>query len=712
MKRILKPSLAGGYLQHRRILIAFLGFVGLGIFSGALSANENGKGASVTLRPISETLSVSRKIDELVAAGLKKRNLQANDPISDEVFVRRVYLDIAGRIPSYAETVEFLEESSGNKRQHLIDQLLDSKGFVSHQFNYFADLLRIKSRLRNVPGQPFIDFVKKSIRENRPYDQFVRDMLTASGNYAERGHGAVGYYLRDFGMPEDNMSNTVRIFLGTRLECAQCHDHPFDVWTQKDYFEMVAFTGGVMMRVDPPFENANELRQMQRKGQLPEETRRNLQRMLRPLSYGVQGSGTGLARLPKDYQEADGEPNEIVKARTMFEKKELVEPVIAEVGKKGKKRRQNPRDRGITGAKQVNSREAYAEWMTSAENPRFSTVIANRMWKRAMGVGLIEPVDILTDETVPSNPELMNYLSSQMVEMNFDLKQFLRAVYNSHTYQRSASVSDDEELTEFSFRGPLLRRLTGEQLWDSLMTLAVDKIDDRSVVNLYNRQYQGMDIYEIYETTKGMSADEIVELANMSKEEIRKKQRSEYDKQQAKLNAERKQAAAEYKSLQKKIQKARQEKDYATQKKLKAQLIELVQKNRKKSGRNSRDMVRASEMSSPARPGHLVREFGQSDREQIENSNSEPAVTQVLSLMNGYIETRIASNPNTQLMINIQNQPSTEAKIDAVFLSILNRRPTVEERETWKGEAAKYGKTVAADLIWTLVNNSEFLFIQ
>ena len=162
MKRILKPSLAGGFLQHRRILFAFLGFIGLGIFSAALSANENGKGASVTLRPISETLSVSRKIDELVAAGLKKRNLQANDPISDEVFVRRVYLDIAGRIPSYEETVEFLEESSGNKRQHLIDQLLDSKGFVSHQFNYFADLLRIKSRLRNVPGQPFIDFVKKS----------------------------------------------------------------------------------------------------------------------------------------------------------------------------------------------------------------------------------------------------------------------------------------------------------------------------------------------------------------------------------------------------------------------------------------------------------------------------------------------------------------------------------------------------------------------
>ncbi|MEC9091484.1 MAG: hypothetical protein VX438_02175, partial [Planctomycetota bacterium] len=128
--------------------------------------------------------------------------------------------------------------------------------------------------------------------------------------------------------------------------------------------------------------------------------------------------------------------------------------------------------------------------------------------------------------------------------------------------------------------------------------------------------------------------------------------------------------------------------------------------------RVARDLIRASEMSSPAKPGHLVREFGQSDREQIDNSNKEPAVTQVLSLMNGFIETRIAANPNTQLMINADKSDQLESKIDTVFLSILNRYPDPNEKRIWMQEASQQGKAVAADLIWTLVNNSEFLFVQ
>lgn len=666
---------------------------------------------SVKTTPIGKTLDVSRKIDELVEQALEKKDLKPNELVSDEVFVRRVYLDIAGRIPSLDETVKFLKDESTHKRQHLIDQLLDSKGFESNQFNYFADLLRIKSRLRNVTGEPYIDFVKNSIHENKPYDQFVRELVTANGAYAERGNGAVGYYLRDFGMPEDNMSNTIRVFLGTRLECAQCHDHPFDVWTQKDYFEMVAFTGGILMRVDPPFENANELRQMQRKGNLPEETRRRLQQMLRPLSYGIQGTGTGLARLPKDYKESDGEPNQIVAAKTMFEKKELVVPEIPKINSSNNRRRN--RDTGsIRGAKEINSREAYAQWMTSPDNPRFSTVIANRMWKRAMGVGLIEPVDIITNETVPSNPELMNYLTEQMVEMNYDLKQFLRAVYNSQTYQRVACVSDDEEITKYTFRGPLLRRLSGEQLWDSLMTLAVDKIDEREGLSFGNRSYQGMDIHEMYEKTMGMSSKEILELASMSREEIRKKQREEYDKMMAQQNKLRKSQASEYKDLQKRQIQARKNNDKEELAKIKEEYKEMIKKNRRTNSRAARDMVRASEMSSPARPGHLIREFGQSDRDTIENANKEPAVTQVLSLMNGFIETRIASNQNTQLMVNLDNAKGAKEKVDTVFLSILNRYPTANERKIWLDEATNSPSTVTADLIWTLVNNSEFLFIQ
>ena len=273
-----------------------------------------------------KTLEISRKIDSFVQKNLREKKLSPNPIASDEIFVRRIYLDVIGRIPTQKETVDFLSDPSSEKRQHLIDKLLDSDGFVSHQFNFMADLLRVKSRLRNIPGGPYVDFVKKSIRENKPYDEFVRELLSSEGYYAERGNGALGYYLRDFGMPEDNMSNTVRVFLGTRLECAQCHDHPFDVWTQRDYFEMVAFTGGVLMRLDPPVEGAKNLRQMTRRGELEESARRNLQNILRPLSYGIKGTGTGVARLPDDYQSDNGEPDEIVTAKTMFEKKNWLSP--------------------------------------------------------------------------------------------------------------------------------------------------------------------------------------------------------------------------------------------------------------------------------------------------------------------------------------------------------------------------------------------------
>ncbi|MEC9093904.1 MAG: DUF1549 domain-containing protein, partial [Planctomycetota bacterium] len=523
-------------------------------------AVENGITKSVKAKPIAKTLEVSQEIDKLIQGNLNEKKLQPNDRANDEIFLRRVYLDLIGRIPSYDETVSFLTDPSPHKRQLLIDTLLDSDGFTSHQFNFFADLLRIKSRMRPVTGQPYINYVKDSIQTNKPFDQFVRELIVADGDYAKRGHGAVGYYLRDYGMPEDNMSNTVRIFLGTRLECAQCHDHPFDVWTQKDYFEMVAFTGGIMMKIQPRFENPKEIKEMQRKGNLSEESRRNLRRLLTPLTYGVDGSGTGLARLPEDYQESDGEPNQIITAKTMFEKKELVVPVLPKVGKRKNSKSANKRNKTtIPGAHSVNSRQAYAEWLTSPNNPRFATVIANRLWKRVMGVGLIEPVDIITDETVPSHPQLMDFLTQQMVEMNFDLKQFLRAICNSQTYQRTACVSDAEEITQYTFRGPLLRRLSGEQLWDSLMTLAVEKIDSRKgSASLY----QGADIHKLYEKTMGMDSQELLELANTPREELRKILSDDSaNKMESKNRKDYQKYSDQIRKLQKKIAAARKSKD-------------------------------------------------------------------------------------------------------------------------------------------------------
>ena len=481
------------------------------LFAFPVVANENNNPRrSANSVPRTTILEISDQIDSIVAAQLSSRNEKLNALSSDEIFLRRAYLDIIGRIPSIDETTRFLRSKSKDKRADLIDDLLDSYGHVSHQFNFYADLLRIKSRLPgNLDGISYIDFVKDSIEENKPYDQFVRELIASQGPNLKRGNGAVGYYLRDRNMPEDNMSNTIRIFLGTRLECAQCHDHPFDKWTQRQYFEMVAFTGGLQYRAKETAAKANQIRKAFRSKDVPANQKPVFNRIGQTLSYGIEGSGTGLARLPENFLGEDGYDGEIVVGKTMFERKALVDAKIPK-NTSAVKSRNNAQQAGIRGAVPVNSRIAYSEWLTDADNPRFAKVIANRLWKTAFGVALIEPVDIIEDGTVASNPELMNYLTETMIDLKFDTKQFLRAIYNSKTYQAQAYKKDIIEVSKFNFNGPIVRRLSAEQIWDSLLTLTLSDIDQRYYPTSRNYASSGIrDSYELFERLSEMNTDEI-----------------------------------------------------------------------------------------------------------------------------------------------------------------------------------------------------------
>jgi hypothetical protein len=184
-----------------------------------------------------DVAAAAAKIDALVEGVLAKQGRKPNEAIDDATFVRRAYLDIAGRVPTIEEAENFHGSDYPRKRQQLITDLLESEGHMSHAYNYWADVLRINSALGIGAGQAEAAYqlwVKEAIRTNKPYDQFVRELVSARGMIWD--NGAVGYYIRDRGMPLDNMSNTVRIFLGVRLECAQCHNHPFDKWTQMDFY--------------------------------------------------------------------------------------------------------------------------------------------------------------------------------------------------------------------------------------------------------------------------------------------------------------------------------------------------------------------------------------------------------------------------------------------------------------------------------------------
>ena len=640
---------------------------------------------------------ISNKIDALVKRHLSSEGLKRNKRTKDSVFVRRVYLDIIGRIPSLEETQAFLNSKNKSKREDLIDKLLDSYGRTSQQFNFWANLLRITSQMGNgLSGQPYIDFVKDSLERNKPYDEFVQELLTASGANLATGNGAVGYYLRDRNMPEDNMSNTVRIFLGTRLECAQCHDHPYDDWTQRQYFEMVAFTGGVGYRAEK--DRAKDYKNLIRDADVPEKMYVKVKQYLRSLNMGVSGSGSGLARLPENFLGDDGEDGEIVVAREMFNGEALTEAKVPGATKSRRKK-----NRRINISNEIGSREIYAAWLTDPDNPRFATVIANRLWKQAMGIGLIEPVDIIEEGTEGSNPELMKYLTETMIKLDFDMKQFQRAIFMSETYQASAFTKDVPDVTKYSFQGPIVRRMSAEQIWDSLLTLMVNETDVRRTDDGYNSVTSELPYEEIME----MSPPEIIKHVVQV---VEKRGKNSPKATQKKRRQEVKAKQNEFKKL---LKAAQQAKDTAAVKQLMAQRSEFMIQYRQSQLR----FARASELPSPAPAKHFLREFGQSDRRVIDNANLEPSIPQVLSMMNGLLEKDICRDPNSVLMQQAVQAGSSQECIEMVFLTMLSRKPNRKELKAWLPDfdAAVSQRQNAmvdtfSDLIWTIANSNEFIF--
>lgn len=636
---------------------------------------------SVSDTPYAKVKAAADKVDAFINADLKENKIKPNPNTSDAVFVRRVYLDIIGRIPTFKETKAFLDSKDANKRAKLIDKLLDSEGYVSHQFNYWADLLRLQSRMRYAPAQPYLDFVKDSIRENKPYDQFVRDLITAEGYTWD--NGAAGYYLRDTGMPLDNMSNTVQVFLGTQLVCAQCHNHPFDSWTQIQYYKLAAFTYGVETR-DRSNDKLMELRGMRRDKNMDRELYRSANRIMRPLAYRVHEEKKAL-QLPKDYQYKDAKPRQKIDPETIFGDKITVKPG------------DSPKD-------------IYARWMTSEKNPRFAKVMANRLWKRAMGLGLIEPVDDLGTGAFPSNQELMNYLTKLLVDVNFDLKQYQRVLYNTATYQRDVTVAEIDPEETYYFQGPLLRRMTAEQMWDSFLALSVPQLDERKGVPSAPGRY-----------------DDGEPLVKMSMKEIMKI---------AKVEANRRKATVEFREktadLQKEYRVAIKRGDRELANKLRDKMNVIRKeiygdtdtqrqryRNRPRNAREtdprwrgfSRDLVRASEVSSPARPGHFLRQFGQSDRETIENASDEATVPQILTLLNGPVYSQML-NRNSVMAQSLENATTPREKLDVIFLSILSRKPTEREVKLALPHLEKKGSRGESDVIWALLNTQEFMFVQ
>jgi hypothetical protein len=580
-----------------------------------------------------QALESAAHIDTLIDKNLAKHHVSPNPDLSDEQFARRVYLDIAGHIPSYKEIRSFKTQKDADHRPRLIDTLLNQDDYSKNFYNYWADLLRLNERLtNNIPGRPYGEYVKICLETNKPYDKWVYEMLTAEGKIWE--HPETGYILRDTGMPLDAMNNTVRLFLGTQIGCAQCHDHPHDKWTQHEFYEMAAFTFGVQPRRgagDKMFGGGNivtKLRDELKKVDDKFDGGGKYNRFLQGNLFDVHDSNRKL-KLPADYQYTDAKPGELVKPTTIFD------PVPAI------KKDESPR-------------VVFAHWLTAKENPRFAKTIANRLWKKVFGVGQIEPVDGMRDDTVAENPELMAFLESEMIRLNFDMKEFLRILLNTKAYQREATHAEVNPAEPYHFPGPVLRRMTAEQVWDSFVTLAIFNPDN----------------YQI-EPAKVTSEILNIDLTKATAQEIHERDKKLREVTSGKMKEARNKAYT-----------------------YKGQLL-----------------VRACELPQPVPPGHFLRQFGQSDRESIDASSLEGTVPQALQMFNGPI-THMLLEEKSVMYQTVTEAKTPSERVDVIFQMTLSRKATTEERAAALAEIKQHGNAGYGNVIWALVNTREFLFVQ
>lgn len=391
--------------------------------------------ASSAQQAVAEDKALRDVIDAEISAAWLKEKISPAQRTSDPEFLRRVYLDLTGVIPSHAEAAEFLKDEASDKRQKLIDKLLESPRYAIHQ----ADLWDLILFGRNPPGygtdrrEGIQRWLKEQFDANTPYDKLVKDLLRAEGNSVEQGPAM--YYVQYRNQPEDLNEKVTQTFLGVQLQCARCHDHPFDEWKQTDFYGMAAFFARLTIAEVGKKDN------------------------LTLYAVGEKMSGEVLFTGPAKDQ-APGKKGDPIKPKFLHGGG-LDEPALPEGFKEPK----------VEGNKlppppTFSRKEHLVEWITKADNPYFARAIANRIWGQYFGRGIVHPVDNLSPTNAPSHPVLLDTLTSWLVAHQFDLKALTRELLNSNAYQLSSAGSNGEAQPLW-FQHGRTRPLSAEELAES-----------------------------------------------------------------------------------------------------------------------------------------------------------------------------------------------------------------------------------------------------
>ncbi|MCA9039704.1 MAG: DUF1549 domain-containing protein, partial [Planctomycetaceae bacterium] len=341
-------------------------------------------------------------IDDLVESKLEKLNISSSGLCSDEDYLRRVYLDVIGTLPTVEETRHFLADTSPDRRERLVSELLDRPEYATYWALKWSDLLRVdRLKLGRKGSYNYYNWIRTSFEQNKPFDQFASELLTAEGPITE---SPSGYFFKAVDDPGQAASTVAQVFLGIRIECAQCHHHPTDRWSQSDYYGMRALFSQVQFK---PSEQGEML-----------ET---------AVATPTMHPRTGEEVMPRPL---------------------------------GSEQNVNSDD--------IDRREVMADWLTSHSNEWFAQNVVNRVWAHFLGRGIIEPVDDIRSTNPPTNPELLAALTKYFIEHDYDLHQLIQLITRSRTYQLSSETNPSNERDEQNYSRALLKTLQAEVLLDAI----------------------------------------------------------------------------------------------------------------------------------------------------------------------------------------------------------------------------------------------------
>jgi hypothetical protein len=704
-------------------------------------------GCLLALAALVSSTQADSRLDQLLNAENAAKNLLTAPLIDDLTFLRRLSIDMIGRIPTIEEIQEYEAWPAAERRSRLTEKLVQHPGFSDRWTVFMADLLRIRSNADG--GSAELAFVHKAVEDNMPYDVLVRQLMTATGKAGKIPE--VGFVLGDNADPMALAGTAAQVFMGTRIACAQCHDHPFDVWSQEDFYGMAAYFGRTQRR-ESEFTNSVYVQEMvgnrvkwPPEGKGPEADRKPMAPKF-PVDLKLDKQAPEFETRLVSLRKAEEEARRAAEAA----KRSTVDDLLAVASNKVASGKFKPEQFDVAGdAKQAarnlnvegdlrtqsELRRELADLITHPRNRLFSKTLVNRVWADLMGRGFVEPVDDFSVNNPPSHPQTLDYLADEFVANGYNLRKLVSSIVTSDAYARGHLYEGDEirkKQSEEMFAATPVRRMLAEAMFDSIV----------SAGHLFTPKHAQGENLKTYKEIIQVAVDLEGKPTQPSKSVVAQLQGNGgaamggmkgpgnamaaagggglYDLESA-IEVDFKQVLA---------MAAKDDEPKVEMMKVSTEEMEAQQMMAANQGRRRKyvDQVvertvddnpvfaSAMRMPSPAPPAHFLRIFGQPARDQLGDFRDHSAsMRQALMMLNGKMTNEAARVGKLEPMYKLVSGKTADPDeaVRLAYREILTREPSADElaeARSMMSEAASPLDGIA-DLRWILFNCHEFRFV-